>query len=80
MAILQTEEINEKEWKKRTDKIKNLTEQFFNFLSPKSYYDDEIWVDTRPQNVRNLEKTGEMYELEQKNRKEEAEMMWKWLK
>lgn len=50
-----------------------MTHEILNSLSTEPYHNDEMWLDTRSQYDRNLQKTGEMYELQQKNIKEEKE-------
>ncbi len=65
------------EWKgnKFLKCVKSFSNKIFDFCSTKEYYNDEMWVDTRSQTERHLDKTGEMYELEQENAKKEAERL-----
>ncbi len=75
MTILTLEGNNIKKGNKFLNFIKNASSKFYDFLSWKSYHNDEIGVDTRSQTERHLDKTWEMYQLEQENEKKEAEMM-----
>ncbi len=74
MSIIKPGEGKEPEQKRIfLNKVKKFSQKLGDFLSWRSYHDDEMGVDTRNQGDRYLQKTWEMYHLEQKRNKEEAE-------
>lgn len=73
MSIIKPGEGKRAEQKSKfTNRTKQFSKSFGDFLSWKSYYDDEIGVDTRNQSDRNLQKTWKMYHLEQERKEEVA--------
>ena len=51
--------------------VKNFSSKISDFFILTPHHNDEIGIDTRSQADRNLDKTGEMYELEQENAQKE---------
>jgi len=57
MSVLTLDQENSKKENKLLKCAKNFSNKILDFLSFKSYHDDEIGVDTRSQTERHLDKT-----------------------
>ena len=75
MSVLTLDQENSKKGNKLLNFIKNISNKILDLINLMPHHNDTVGVDTRSQTERYLDKTGEMYELEQENAKKEAEKM-----